>query len=265
MRIPSLIPSWIINALSSIILIRPDWPAPANIKALSTTRQGGFSSPPYHSFNLASHVGDDKTVVEQNRAELARHMPAQPIWLDQTHTNKVIELGIEPHTISQSESFDASITRVPQLGCVVMTADCLPILLTDTAGSFVAAVHAGWRGLANGIIANVMARVEQAGNSEVLAWLGPAISQQHFAVGDDVRDIFIALSPDNQTAFIPHPLHHNKWLGDIYALATQQLNALAIHHIYGGEYCTYGQSELFHSYRRDGVSGRMASAIWMTS
>ncbi len=246
--------------MSNISFIRPDWSAPANIKAIITTRRGGHSSPPYHSFNLATHVGDNPADVMKNRAELRPQLPSEPIWLDQTHTNKIIELksASEPN-----ESFDASITTAPGLVCAVLTADCLPILLTDTKGSFVAAVHAGWRGLANGIIANALATESAKNRSEVLAWLGPAISQKHFEVGDDVRDIFIALSTDNQAAFISCNDKENKWLADIYALATHQLNALGVSKIYGGEYCSYAQDELFHSYRRDGVSGRMASCIWI--
>ena len=246
-----------------ITLIQPDWPAPTHIKALSTTRVGGRSLKPYNTFNLATHVGDDTTHVMQNRAELGKFMPAEPVWLNQTHSNKVVELTDSRALL---EPFDASITQTPGLACVVMTADCLPILLSDTAGSFVAAIHAGWRGLANGIIANTLHQLNklhkiETNQQDVLAWLGPAISQQHFEVGDDVRNIFLQLSTENQGAFIPHG---SKWLCNIYALARHQLNALGVNKIYGGDYCTFEQNEQFHSYRRDGVSGRMASVIWIS-
>jgi YfiH family protein len=235
---------------------------------LCTTRKGGHSVAPFDGFNLATHVGDNPGAVVKNRFELSRYLPGEPVWLNQTHTNKVIELvSCQPMSQGVREPFDGSFTRKPHMVCTVMTADCLPILLTDKQGSFVATVHAGWRGLANGIIANALAHISS--EHQILAWLGPAISQKHFEVGDDVRETFLALSATHQHAFIRarsstiNKTSTNKWFADIYRLATIQLNLLGVDHIYGGNYCTYEQSERFHSYRRDGEGGRMASCIWI--
>lgn len=242
------------------MILHPDWPAPEQIKALCTTRKGGHSLAPYDSLNLATHVGDDPERVRRNRAELARYLPTAPVWLNQTHSNRIINLD-EARQSPGNEPFDGSISTTAGQVCALLTADCLPLLLTNTAGTVVAAVHAGWRGLAAGIIENCLNKsLLRQNRSEVLAWLGPAISQAHFEVGDEVRDIFVALSADNRRAFVAHG---SKWRADIYALASNQLKGLGVEQIYAGEHCTYAQPELFHSYRRDGTSGRMASCIWI--
>ena len=243
--------------------IYPDWPAPVNIKALITTRKGGFSKPPFASFNLADHFNDDVEQVLKNRQRLNQSLPSSPVWLSQTHTNKVVELTTqgkvsEAHSSQpyNGESFDGSFTTQPNVVCTVMTADCLPILLTDTKGSFVAAVHAGWRGLADGIIENCLQNLNVE-NGDALAWLGPAIGPECFEVGDDMKNQFAG---DEQDAF---KVHGDKWLCDIYALATKKLNTYGIRKIYGGDHCTFKEDELFYSYRRDGICGRMASCIWI--
>jgi YfiH family protein len=237
--------------------ITPDWPAPTHIKALTTTRQGGFSKPPFDSFNLGDHVNDDVGQVLKNRQLLNQSLPNTPVWLSQTHTNKVVELN--NHT-KINESFDGSFTTQTNVVCTVITADCLPILLTDTQGSFVAAVHAGWRGLADGIIENTLDNIKtKTKTSEVVAWLGPAIGPECFEVGDDMKSQFTV---DEQDAF---KVHGDKWLCDIYALAVKRLNKLDVNKIFGAEHCTYKENELFYSYRCDAVCGRMASCIWIES
>ncbi len=235
--------------------IYPDWPAPVNVKALTTTREGGFSKPPFDSFNLADHVNDDIEQVLKNRQLLNESLPNTPVWLSQTHTNKVVELMANTHI---AESFDGSYTTQANIVCTVMTADCLPILLTDSQGSFVAAVHAGWRGLADGIIENTLANIKTDAN-QILAWLGPAIGPECFEVGDDMKSQF---ADDEQATF---KVYGDKWLCDIYALAVKRLNKLGVNKIYGGQHCTYKEDALFYSYRRDGACGRMASCIWIES
>lgn len=237
-------------------LILPDWPAPAHIKAFTTTRAGGQSTPPFDTFNLAQHVGDTPKVVEQNREALRQILPSEPVWLNQTHSNNVVL--VDGASSIEGEN-DGSITFDDNIVCTVMTADCLPLLLTDRQGSFVAAVHAGWRGLANGIIAQCLQQISDSSRHEVLAWLGPAIGADAFEVGDDVKAVFIGLSEDNAAAFNPHG---QKWLCDIYMLARLQLGELGVKNIYGGEHCTYSRQDKFFSYRRDGQCGRMASCIY---
>jgi YfiH family protein len=237
--------------------IRPNWPAPPHIKAFITTRSGGCSKPPFDFFNLAMHVDDDEVAVINNRQRLNQHLPSAPIWLNQTHTNNIISLTNNDPVI---EPFDGSFTTQPNLVCTVMTADCLPVLLTNITGTFVAAVHAGWRGLASGIIANSLTSIPMDKRADVMAWLGPAIGPEQFEVGDDVRDVFVKLDGENQSAFVAH---QQKWLCDIYQLATHQLKALGVDKIYGGQHCTFSQEKSFYSYRRDGACGRMASCIFI--
>jgi YfiH family protein len=238
--------------------IYPDWPAPSHIKALTTTRKGGFSKQPFDSFNLALHVNDDVEQVLKNRHLLNQSLPSSPFWLSQTHTNKVVELTADTSNTPPNESFDGSFTSQAGVVCTVMTADCLPILLTDIQGSFVAAVHAGWRGLADGIIENSLSNIK-TDTSDVLAWLGPAIGPECFEVEYDMKNQF---ADDEQAAF---KVYGDKWLCDIYALAVKRLNKLGVSKIYGGDHCTFKEDEQFYSYRRDGVCGRMASCIWIES
>jgi YfiH family protein len=241
-----------------VSLILPDWPAPARVKSLMTTRAGGVSHAPWASLNLGDHVGDDPAHVVANRARLHRHLPAEPGWLKQVHSARVVELGREPNPEA-----DASFTRTPGQVCAVLTADCLPVLFCDRAGSVVAAAHAGWRGLAGGVLEATIAAMNVP-PGDILAWMGAAIGPQAFEVGDDVRLAFVAQHPEADIAFVPHPASvPGKWLADIYQLARIRLSRAGVKAVYGGGRCTFNEAATFYSYRRDGVTGRMASLIWL--
>jgi len=237
--------------------IIPDWPAPANVRALQTTRHGGSSVSPYDSFNLGSHVGDNPLAVSRNRMLLSALCPSEPVWLNQVHGVNVADAG---HAGCQPE-VHASVTTHPGAVCVVMTADCLPILLCDDRGTVVGAAHAGWRGLCDGVIETTVIAM-QASPSTLMAWLGPAIGPGEFEVGDEVRAAFVAKQAQAAAAFIPSK--NGKWLADLYQLARLRLNAAGVTRIYGGDLCTYSDSERFYSYRRDGVTGRMGTFIWLS-
>lgn len=241
---------------SSDAFIRPDWPAPANVKALQTTRLGGVSLAPYDTFNLGLHVGDDPVRVNRNRQSLSALLPSEPVWLEQVHGTVVANADAAACRVVA----DASVARQRGSVCVVMTADCLPVLLCDEAGTVVGAAHAGWRGLCDGVIE---ATVEAMGVAphKLMAWLGPAISQAHFEVGAEVREAFSARHAQAAEAFIAQG--DGKYRADLYLLAHQRLSALGVVHISGGTHCTYGERERFFSYRRDGVTGRMGTFIWM--
>lgn len=236
--------------------IRPDWAAPAPVLACVTTRVGGHSTAPWDSLNLADHVGDDPAAVRANRdllrATLA--LPAEPRWLNQVHGTDVLGPGQPPGCA------DACFSDRPGEVCVVLTADCLPVFLCDRAGTRVAVAHAGWRGLLAGVIEQTVQRFGLPG-SELLAWLGPAIGPDAFEVGDEVRAAFVDRDPASVAGFVAHGSGH--WLADIYALARQRLAACGIGHAGGGDLCTFSDPGRFYSYRRDGVSGRMASLIWL--
>ncbi|MFH2135760.1 MAG: peptidoglycan editing factor PgeF [Pseudomonadota bacterium] len=237
--------------------IIPDWPAPANVKALQTTRTGGVSLPPYDSMNLGLHVGDDPIRVNHNRQSLSALLPTEPVWLEQVHGTVVANADAAACRVVA----DASIARHRGSVCVVMTADCLPVLLCDEDGTVVGAAHAGWRGLCDGVIE---ATIEEMGvePQRLMAWMGPAIGQAAFEVGEDVREAFVAKQAQAKEAFIPHG-DSGKYHADIYLLARQRLNALGVGRVYGGDYCTYHQEVAFFSYRRDGVTGRMGTFIWL--
>jgi YfiH family protein len=237
-------------------LIVPDWPAPANVKALQTTRAGGISSTPYDSLNLGDHVGDVPLAVAHNRMLLNTLLPSEPVWLEQAHGTLVANAD---HASCLPQA-DACIARHHAAVCVVMTADCLPVLLCDKQGSVVGAAHAGWKGLAAGVIEATVQEMKVAPQN-LMGWLGPAISQDAFEVGDEVRAAFVTAQPQAASAFIPGS--HGKWFADLYALARLRLNALGITQIYGGDYCTYREREYFFSYRRDGATGRMGTFIWL--
>jgi len=252
--------------MTNKVIITPDWPAPANVRTCITTRMGGVSLPPYATNNLGLHVGDDAASVTQNRHTLEQQLHIQqPQWLEQIHGVKVIHAKND----GLVRTADGSYTNQVGMACTVMTADCLPIFLCDKQGTQVAVVHCGWRSLSKGICARALQKFSVAGN-QVMAYLGPAISQAHFEVGVDVLDAFFkgARSTSQQeqiaAAFIPgnRPLH---FYADIYALARAELQSLGVTAIFGGDYCTYAQDELFFSYRRDGKTGRMASLIWLSS
>ena len=240
----------------SLQLIRPDWPAPANVRALVTTRRGGVSQGPYASLNLGDHVGDDPAAVAHNRALLSAQLPAGPVWLKQVHGLAVVEAD----RVSGIPEGDASVARRPGTVCAVLTADCLPVLLCDQAGTVVGAAHAGWRGLAGGVIEAAVAAMGVAPERQ-MAWLGPAIGPEAFEVGGEVRDIFMAHDAAAERAFVAHG--NGKWLADIYLLAAQRLGRLGVPRVSGGNLCTYRDRERFYSYRRDGATGRMASLIWL--
>jgi YfiH family protein len=237
--------------------LKPNWPAPAHVHAASTLRSGGVSRAPYESFNLAAHVGDDAEAVTENRRLLrdALCLSNEPAWLDQVHSDAVVEANTWP----QPKRADASVARTPGQVCVVLTADCLPVLFCSRDGDRVAAAHAGWRGLAAGILDNTVGSLGLPG-SELLAWLGPAISQPAFEVGDDVRVAFLARDSGVESAFVLNS--RGRWQCDLYALARRNLARLGVHDVYGGEHCTFSDQDRFFSYRRDGQCGRMATLVW---
>ena len=234
------------------------WPAPARVRTLVTTRDGGVSLAPYASLNLGQHVGDDPAAVAENRARLRACLPAEPFWLNQVHGIGVQEACADAPDVPPDA--DAGFTRQPGVVCAVMTADCLPVLLTDRSGSVVAAAHAGWRGLCNGIIEATIARMAVPA-SDILAWLGPAIGPDAFEVGPEVRAAFMAHDLAAASAFAAIP--DVKYLADIYLLARQRLNACGVTEVHGGDACTVTERERYFSYRRDGRTGRMASLIWL--
>ena len=237
----------------------PGWPAPPGVRALVTTRAGGVSEAPWNSLNLGDHVGDSPAAVAENRSRLREILPAEPVWMRQIHGTRCIDAGLSP----DFPEADASFSRRRGVVCAVLTADCLPVFLCDEAASVVAVAHAGWRGLAAGVIeATVAAMVsEQTSAGQLMAWLGPAIGPFAFEVGGEVRDIFVNHDPAATEAFLPG--EEGKWLCDIQELARQRLAALGIRRLTSADSCTVSDSERFFSYRRDGVTGRMASLIWL--
>jgi len=264
-------------------LISPDWPAPANVKALQTTRQSGLSAAPYDSLNLGDHVGDAPMTVARNRMLLNTLLPSEPVWLQQVHGTAVANADQAGCRVQA----DACIARQRGSVCVVMTADCLPVLLCDKQGSVVGVAHAGWKGLEAGVIEATVHAMEVEPQN-LMAWLGPAISQQAFEVGGEVRAVFVNADPQAAAAFVPSLAlkgtlspsgrenqlpstasgrgvggEGDKWFADIYALARLRLAALGITQVYGGDHCTYGERDHFFSYRRDGVTGRMGTFIWL--
>jgi YfiH family protein len=246
--------------LEQYSLIVPEWPAPARVRAVTTTRCVGVSVSPYDRFNLGDQVGDDPGHVAVNRQRLLRllELPAEPVWLNQVHGREVIAA----EQVSALAQADAACAFAPGRVCAVLTADCLPVLLCDRAGTRVAAAHAGWRGLAAGVLAATVARLSCAPD-DLLAWLGPAIGPHAFEVGDEVRVAFLALDPGNAACFQPSPA--GRWLADIYELARRRLRALGVTAVYGGGWCTFTDRERFFSYRRSPRTGRMASLIWLSA
>lgn len=247
--------------MSEIVLLKPDWQAPANVVAYTSCRAGGQSLPPFDSFNLAQHVGDDPQVVEMNRQKLPNIKNI--VWLQQVHSNLCLELPLQDNS---SLAVDAVCTSQVMQACTVMTADCLPILLCDKQGTRVAAVHAGWRGLADGIIENTLRQMNIT-SKNLLAWLGPAISQSHFEVGVEVHTAFAAY-PEAFMASPNSTLSEPKYLANLYAIARSKLKSLGIDDISGGEFCSYAQESLFFSHRRathQGLTttGRMVSVIYL--
>lgn len=245
--------------------IIPVWPAPRNIKALFTTCKGGINRDSYSiygGFNLGDHVGDDPNVVQKNRAQLYQYLPQEPRWLTQVHKNRPVWVD----TISSDgrPEGDAAISRHNGVVCAILVADCLPVFLCDEAGSVVAIAHAGWRGLASGIIENTIQEMRQHSKSkQIIAWLGPAIGPQYFEVGKEVRSIFIQSDSQSANAFTETG-KHGKYYADLFQLARQRLAKTGVDQVSGGELCTFSDVDRFYSYRRDGQTGRMAALLWMT-
>lgn len=237
----------------------PDWPAPANVRAASTLRTGGVSRGRYASLNLGTHVGDVPEAVADNRARLRAtlRLPAEPCWLEQVHGSTAVEAG---SAAVKPPRADASIARGRGVVCAVLTADCLPVLFCSVDGDRVAAAHAGWRGLAGGILDSTVSSLGLPG-AALMAWLGPAIGPQAFEVGDEVRIAFTARDAAAASAFVPNA--RGRWQADLYRLARLELARLGVHSVFGGSACTYSDEERFFSYRRDGETGRMATLIWL--
>jgi YfiH family protein len=238
-------PDWIV----------PDWPAPKGVSALITTRAGGVSTGHFASFNLGLRAGDDPQAVAANRTRLGALLPQPPRWLRQVHGSVVVEadaLGGEPEA-------DAAIARRPGTVCAVLVADCIPVLLADRAGTMVGIAHAGWRGLARGVIENTVRAMTETGR-ELIAYLGPGIGPAVFEVGEDVREAFLARDAGAAAAFTPHAA--GKWLADLYLLARQSLQRSGVTEVHGGTLCTFSDAQRFFSYRRERTTGRMAALIW---
>ena len=254
--------------------IVPSWPdLPANIGALASTREGGVSAAPYDDgqggggLNLGLHCGDEAAQVHENRALLAALLPGRPAWLAQVHGVAVVDAAtVQPGQAVQVA--DASIASTPGVVCAVMTADCLPVLFADLDGKVVGAAHAGWRGLAAGVLAETVKAMRAAGAGEITAWMGPAIGPTKFEVGPDVRDAFVCCALQGEddalrTAFKPCPGRDGKFMADIFALARLFLARDGVTRVFGGTHCTATDSARFYSYRRDNVTGRLASLIWI--
>lgn len=235
----------------------PQWPAPCRVRSLQTTRQGGVSLAPYDSLNLGAHVGDEAQAVASNRGLLTPYLPAEPVWLEQVHGTRVLSLPVKGEGLWVA---DAVLSREPGQVCVVMTADCLPVLFCDRDGSVVAAAHAGWRGLLEGVLENTV-KAMGVPATEIMAWFGPAIGPSAFEVGAEVREAFLARDGRADDCF--KAAGPEKYWADIYGLARQRLAACGVLSVYGGEECTYRDTGTFFSYRRDGRTGRMASLIWL--
>ena len=241
--------------------IVPDWPAPTRVRALITSRNGGVSRAPFDSMNLGTRVGDDARHVQENRARLRALLPAEPHWLRQVHGARVTEA----RQAAAEEEADACVARTPGEVCVVLVADCLPVLLCDRAGSVVAAAHAGWRGLSHGVLESTVAAMDPAG-TDLLAWLGPAIGPDAFEVGRDVLDAFTAVDAGAAACFRsrpPRPDGAPKWFADLYALARRRLAAAGVHAVFGGGLCTSSDARRFFSHRRDRRTGRQAALVWL--
>lgn len=255
-------------------VIIPDWPAPGRVRAAFTLRSRGVSRPPFDSFNVASHVGDEPRAVEENRARLRERLEltAEPAWLTQVHGPHVADLdavadldsmaGLDPGAARGLLEADAAVTRAAARICVIQVADCMPVLFAAADGTAIGAAHAGWRGLAGGVL-EATVRAMNTPPAQVLAWLGPAIGQAHFEVGDEVRAAFMADDPGASAAFVAND--RGRWQCDLYVLARLRLATIGVRSVHGGGWCTYADKARFFSYRRDGRCGRMAALIWRVS
>jgi YfiH family protein len=270
-------------------IIAPDWPAPARVRSAFTLRTGGVSVSPYDSLNLGAHVGDAGDAVAENRRRVRGRLglPAEPVWLQQVHGVEVADLdavrpdavaltsapmradasererggaGLAASLTSAPPRADASVTRLPGRVCVIQVADCMPVLFAARDGSAVGAAHAGWRGLAGGVLEETVRKLAVPPR-QLIAWLGPTIGQSHFEVGDDVRSAFVLRDPDAASAFETNA--RGRWQCDLYALAKRRLSALGLQDVFGGGWGTYADAARFFSFRRDGQCGRMAALVWM--
>lgn len=237
-------------------VIEPRWAAPARVRAWTTTRQGGVSLGPWRGLNLGDACGDNASSVAKNRRRLAQWLPAGPLWLNQVHGARVIA---HPGPVADRPEADAVVSSRPGEVCAVLTADCLPVLFADLDGQQVAAAHAGWRGLAAGVLENTV-RAMSAAPERIAAWLGPAICQDHYEVGSEVRTAFVRQEADAAAAFLPH---HDRWLANLQMLAGLKLNRAGLTQVSSAGLCTACDPQRFFSHRRDGVAGRMASVIWI--
>lgn len=240
-------------------IIQPDWPAPTQVKAVMTTRLGGCSSVPYQSLNLATHVGDDVEHVQHNRLLLRQKLmlPSEPLWLTQVHGTRVVSAGNEVPNVEADGAYSHQVGRV----VAVMTADCLPVFIADKAGSFVMVLHAGWRGVADQIIAQSLQQAKMSGH-QLMAWIGPGIGADAFEIGGEVRDELLRLGSALPEHFYPLATA-DKWLANLSAMAVWQCQQLSFSWVGASELCTYRDATSFFSYRRDGVTGRMASLMWI--
>lgn len=254
--------SWNKVPTKAVPVITPQWPAPAGVRALCTTRKGGVSQPPRDVLNLGSRVGDNPEHVLQNRHRLAEQtgVAAGHIgWLNQVHGTDVVELT--PDNTQTVPDADASYTRHPGIACAILTADCLPVILADRAGTVVGAAHAGWRSLCGGVLENLITAMEVE-PTKLVAWLGPAIGPKSFEVGPEVREAFAVNNPESGEAFTSEGARQGRYLADIYHLARIRLGAVGVNDVYGGSFCTVSDPKNFYSYRRDGQTGRMATLVW---
>jgi YfiH family protein len=244
----SLNPQWLI----------PDWPAPARVRAFVTTRDGGVSGGEYASMNLGSRSGDDVANVARNRLIVRSQLPATPRWMAQVHGAEVADL--DRLREDDVPSADAATTGIPGRVGAVLTADCMPLFLCDERGRRVGVAHAGWRGMAAGVIENTVRSVG-ADPAKLMAWMGPTIGPTAFEVGPEVREAFVAVDSRAADAFVQHK--PGKYLADLYALARQRLQRAGVARVFGGGFCTYREADRFFSYRRARKSGRMGAFIWM--
>ncbi len=236
-----------------------DWPLPRGVRAAFTTRRGGHGTAPWDSFNLGAHVGDAPAHVAANRARLrdVLALPVEPSWLEQVHGTAVADLDGPARVMTVRA--DAAIASAPGRVCTIMVADCLPVLFASHDGERIAAAHAGWRGLAAGVLERTVGALGVAG-AELTAWLGPAISREHFEVGEDVRAVFVGDDAGAADMFAPNA--RGRWQADLAGLARRRLMTLGVSAVHGGEWCTFADRERFFSHRRDGRGGRMAALIW---
>ena len=252
------------NKPNELAWVAADWPVPSHIHAGSTLRSGGVSKPPYDQLNLGLHVNDEQGCVLTNRERLAKELklPAEPVWLNQEHGNNIIRLDSQEDSETTINTADGSYATETNQVCVVMTADCLPLLLCDTDGTQIAAIHIGWRGFSKNIVSVALEKFT-CPHDKIIAWLGPCISADHYEIDATIYNATRKIFAGAEECFIETNEGH--WLMDLKQLVYKQLITLEVRHIYTSPYCTYSDQTRFFSHRRDGITGRMASLIWMDS